>query len=116
MIKSTTINPFEGLLNLANLTKEDFDDFLIKNKDLTAKQSANLSAVKFVENSINITANNNNSILQNVSDVVNCTSYCDGEMRHIFEDYKGYHGYVTLVVSHVATCNGSLLQTSIQNI
>lgn len=53
------------------------------------------------------TADNNKTFIENVTNlttvmptpVSSCDDYCDSHMRHIFESYRHYHGYITLVVS-----------------
>ncbi|CRL00191.1 CLUMA_CG013465, isoform A [Clunio marinus] len=34
----------------------------------------------------------------------NCSEYCDGRMRNFFNEYKNYHGYITLIV-RLAVCD-----------
>lgn len=35
----------------------------------------------------------------NPQQAVSCDDYCKNEMRHFFDEYRNYHGYVSLVVS-----------------
>lgn len=85
----TTAAPheFENITGL-NLTQEQLDVFMEHlNKHLT---KTNLHNKTFA----NETFDDSNS-----HQAVNCDEYCDSDMRHFFEEYKHYHGYVTLVVS-----------------
>lgn len=50
---------------------------------------------------INKTSNNitNSTSFDDAHQAVNCSEYCNSQMRHLFDDYRHYHGYVTLIVS-----------------
>lgn len=45
----------------------------------------------------NITNINNTNTTQN-GESKECAEYCNGDIRTIFEQYKLYHGYVSLIV------------------
>lgn len=77
--------------NEFNLTDEYLSDFMVIYREHMKKTTLQKS------NYTNFT----NSLLddQNPPQAVNCDDYCDSHMRQIFDEYKQYHGYVTLVVS-----------------
>lgn len=77
-------------LNELNLTAESIQDFIERSR-LHSMLRSNKSHIS------NIT--NDTSDELSTYQAVNCSDYCEGSMRHIFDDYKQYHGYVTLVVS-----------------
>lgn len=74
--------------NQTDITAENIADFFKRNNELINKtvQTNNLS--------------NNLSEAESTQQAVSCLDYCDSHMRDIFDDYRGYHGYVTLVVSN----------------
>lgn len=76
-----------------NLTEEYLNDFMDKYRE--HMKNKNFSNKSFVQN-FNGTLNDSTH-----HQAVNCSEYCDSNMRHVFEDYKEYHGYVTLAVSEM---------------
>lgn len=73
----------------SNLTAQNIQDFLE-------------ASVKHMRNA---TAQNRTYVSNDTADPTNpqpsdCMGYCDSsQLRHIFEEYKHYHGFVSLVVS-----------------
>lgn len=73
----------------SNLTEQNIHDFLE-------------ASVKHMRNA---TAQNRTYVSNDTTDLANlqpsdCIGYCDSsQLRHIFEEYKHYHGFVSLVVS-----------------
>jgi hypothetical protein len=78
--------------NQYNLTDEMFSDFfeLMRKKNMLAGN---------VENKTYSNITNGTFDDPNLQHSENCESYCQNEMRHFFEEYRNYHGYVSLVVS-----------------
>lgn len=76
--------------NEFNLTDEYLSDFMVVYREHIRKTTLQKN------NYTNFT----NSLLENhdIHQAANCDDYCDSH-RQIFDDYKQYHGYVTLVVS-----------------
>lgn len=75
-----------------NITDEYLSDFMeIWKKNYMPVNAENKSYT-------NIT---NSTFEVNPHQAVSCDDlrYCDSEMRHFFEEYKHYHGYVSLIVS-----------------
>lgn len=82
--------------NLNNLTKEyRLHDFVVALREHLEK--SNFQNKSFS----NITNTTMDDDHQQPYQPVKCVEYCDSNMRHFFEDYKQYHGYVTLIVSIV---------------
>lgn len=73
--------------NKLNLTAHELKDFL---------EASVKHAVR------NATAQNKTlaKLSNDTLDLSDCIGYCDSsQLRHVFEEYKHYHGYVSLVVS-----------------
>lgn len=79
--------------NQWNLTQEYLTDFVA----MLGKYKADNEKNKSYTNITNGTFEE-----RNPQQAANCEEYCNSEMRHFFDEYKQYHGYVALVVS---TCN-----------
>lgn len=84
----TSISPIVNNPKDYNLTEEYLADFMERTKDLMRNRSMPM----------NITKGLSGNESTNRTDI--CLDYCDSQMRDIFDDYRGYHGYVTLVVSN----------------
>lgn len=83
-----SLSPISFIGN-SSLTEQNIQDFL----ELT------------VQHMRNTTTQNKTNVLNDTSDLPgphsnDCIGYCDSsQLRHIFKEYKHYHGYVSLVVS-----------------
>lgn len=72
-----------------NLTDEYLVDFIDRMKFMLGNS----------ENKSHPNITNSTMEEPNPHQAVNCDDYCDNQMRHFFDEYRHYHGYVSLVVS-----------------
>lgn len=75
-----------------NLTEEHLADFVNQLDQWMSENGHNKTYT-----SSNVTNGTHDELNQH--QIVNCDDFCDSQMRHCFDVYKNYHGYVTLVVS-----------------
>lgn len=75
-----------------NLTEEHLTDFVNQLDQWLLENGPNKTFTS--TNTTNVTRDEANQ-----HQIVSCDDFCDSQMRHCFDVYKQYHGYVTLVVS-----------------
>lgn len=76
-----------------NLTDEYLIDFMDKYREHMMKASSQNKTFT------NMTNGTLDDVDHHAHQAINCIEYCDSQMRHFFDEYKQYHGYVTLIVS-----------------
>jgi hypothetical protein len=85
-------NPPMGIENPHdyNLTAEYLNDFLEKSLGLLANRTQYNKSLTTVAD---------DETTNSINRQQDCIGYCDSDMRQIFNEYRHFHGYVTLVVS-----------------